>query len=100
MGLFRRTPPPLVGIDISTTAIKLLGLSAHGDSYRVDHYAVTPLPPEAIAEKNIVAPELVVEALEKVIKLAKVKVKHVAIAVSGSSVITKTITMPGDLPGK
>jgi len=100
LGLFRRTPPPLVGIDISTTAVKLLGLSAQGNGYRVDHYAVTPLPPEAITEKNIAVPELVVEAIEKVVKLARVKVKHAAIAVSGSSVITKIITMPGDLPDK
>lgn len=100
MGLFRRTPPPLVGIDISTTAVKLLGLSANGDGYRVDHYAVVPLAPEAIAEKNIAAPELVVEAIEKALKLARVKVKHAAIAVSGSSVITKIIIMPGDLPEK
>ncbi len=100
MGLLKRTPPPLIGIDISTTAVKLLGLSAHGDGFRVDHYAVTPLPPEAIAEKNIAAPELVVEAIEKAIKLARVKAKHVAIAVSGSSVITKIIVMPGDLPDK
>lgn len=100
MGLLRRTPPPLVGIDISTTAVKLLGLSANGDGYRVDHYAVAPLPPEAIVEKNIAVPEMVVEAIEKAVKLARVKVKHAAIAVSGSSVITKTIVMPGDLPDR
>ena len=98
MGLFRRTPPPLVGIDISTTAVKLLGLSNHGKGYRVDHYAVTALPPEAIVEKNIVVPEMVSEAIDKTIKLARVKIKHVAIAVSGSSVITKIITMPKDMP--
>lgn len=100
MGLFRRTPPPLVGIDISTTAVKLLGLSNDGSGYRVDHYAVTPLPPEAIVEKNIVVSEMVSEAIEKTIKLGRVKLKHVAIAVSGSSVITKIISMPKDMPEK
>jgi type IV pilus assembly protein PilM len=100
LGLFRRTPPPLVGIDISTTAVKLLGLSAHGGGYRVDHYAVTPLPQEAITDNNITVPEMVTEAIEKVVKLGRVKAKHAAIAVSGSSVITKTIVMPGDLPDK
>ena len=100
MGLFRRTPPPLVGIDISTTAVKLLGLSKDGSRYRVDHYAVTPLPSEAIVEKNIVVPEMVSEAIDKTIKLGRVKLKHVAIAVSGSSVITKIISMPKDMPEK
>ena len=100
MGLLRRTPPSLVGIDTSTTAIKLLGLSQQGNNLRVDHYAVAPLPPEAIVDRNIAAPELVGEAIEKSIKLARVKLKHVAIAVSGSSVITKTISMPGDMPAR
>ncbi|MBV1928898.1 MAG: pilus assembly protein PilM [Gammaproteobacteria bacterium] len=100
LGLFRRTPPPLVGIDISTTAVKLLGLSNDSNGYRVDHYAVTALPPEAIVENNIVVSEMVSEAIEKTIKLGRVKLKHVAIAVSGSSVITKIISMPKDMPEK
>ncbi|MEC9341119.1 MAG: pilus assembly protein PilM [Pseudomonadota bacterium] len=98
MGLLSRTPPPLVGIDISTTAVKLLGLSAVGDKYRIDSYAVVPLPPDSMAEKNIVAVDKVGEAIQRAVQRGKVKAKHAAVAVSGSSVITKVITMPADLP--
>jgi type IV pilus assembly protein PilM len=37
--------PPLVGIDISSTTVKLLELSRKGVDYRVESYAVAPLPP-------------------------------------------------------
>ena len=54
MGLITKSQPPLVGVDISSTAVKLLQLSRAGDRYRVEHYAVEPLPPNAVVDKNIV----------------------------------------------
>jgi type IV pilus assembly protein PilM len=46
--------PPLIGVDISSTAVKLLQLSQSGGRYRVEHYAVEPLPPNAVVEKTTV----------------------------------------------
>ncbi|MEK9593048.1 MAG: pilus assembly protein PilM, partial [Luminiphilus sp.] len=43
----------VLGIDISSTTVKLLELSREGDRYRVESYAVAPLPPEAVVEKNV-----------------------------------------------
>ncbi|MGV6851612.1 MAG: pilus assembly protein PilM, partial [bacterium] len=40
MGFFSSRTPPLVGLDISSTAVKLLQLSQTGNRYRVEHYAV------------------------------------------------------------
>ena len=54
MGLGTKTQSPLIGVDISSTAVKLLQLSRAGDRYRVEHYAVEPLPPSAVVEKNLV----------------------------------------------
>ena len=45
--------PPLLGIDISSTTVKLLELSCRGVDYRVESYAVAPLPPQAVIEKNV-----------------------------------------------
>ena len=59
MGLFGNAKPPLVGLDISSTAVKLLQLTESGGRYRVEHYAVEPLPPNAVVEKNIVEVEAV-----------------------------------------
>ena len=45
MGLLTPKAPPLIGVDISSTAVKLLQLTQAGARYRVEHYAVEPLPP-------------------------------------------------------
>lgn len=97
MGLLGNTKVPLVGVDISSTAVKLLQLSESGGRYRVEHYAVEPLPPNAVVEKNIVEVEAVGEAIKRAVARSGTKLKHGAAAVSGSSVITKIITMQGDL---
>jgi type IV pilus assembly protein PilM len=97
VGLLGNTKTPLVGIDISSTAVKLLQLSHTGGRYRVEHYAVEPLPPNAVAEKNIVEVEAVGEAIKRALNRAGVKLKHAAAAVAGSAVITKVIPMPANL---
>jgi len=97
VGLLGNTKAPLVGVDISSTAVKLLQLSESGGRYRVEHYAVEPLPPNAVVEKNIVEVEAVGEAIKRAVARSGTKLKHGAAAVSGSSVITKIIPMQGDL---
>jgi len=97
VGLLSTRTPPLVGIDISSTAVKLLQLSESGGRYRVDCYAVEPLPPNAVVEKNIVEVEAVGEALRRAVNRSGTKTKFAAAAVAGSAVITKIIPMPADL---
>ena len=97
MGLVTKTQPPLIGVDISSTAVKLLQLARTGDRYRVEHYAVEPLPPNAVVEKNLVEVEAVGEAIRRAVARSGSRIKHAAAAVSGSSVITKVIPMPADL---
>ncbi|MBB5016096.1 type IV pilus assembly protein PilM [Rehaibacterium terrae] len=86
-----------MGIDISSTAVKLLQLSQSGGRYRVEHYAVEPLPPNAVVEKNIVEVEAVGEAIKRAVVRSGTRLKHAAAAVAGSAVITKVIPMPGNL---
>lgn len=95
--LFKRTKPPLVGLDISSTAVKLLELSKSGSRYRVESYAVEPLPPNSVVEKNITDVEAVGEAIRRAIKRSGTRTRHASVAVAGSSVITKTIAMPAGL---
>lgn len=94
---FTRKKQPLVGIDISSSAVKLLELSQNSSGYRVEHYGVEPLPPNAINEKSISDVDAVGESIQKAIKRSGTKNKHCAMAVAGSSVITKVITMPASL---
>ncbi len=97
MGLFSPKSAPLIGVDISSTAVKVLQLSQAGTRYRVEHYAVEPLPPNAVVEKNIVEVEAVGEAIRRAVARSGSKAKQAAAAVAGSAVITRTITMPAEL---
>lgn len=97
MGLFATKMPPLLGVDISSTAVKLLQLSQTGGRFRVEHYAVEPLPPNAVVEKNIVEVEAVGEAIKRALARSGARARHAAAAVAGSAVITKTIPMQANL---
>ena len=87
----------MLGVDISSSSVKLLELSKQGERYRVESYSVEPLPPNAVVEKSINDVEAVGEVLKKVVSRSKTGVKNAAVAVSGSAVITKTIQMPAGL---
>jgi len=87
----------LAGLDISSSAVKLLELTRRGDRFVVEAYAVEPLPVDAVTDKQINQPELVAEAIKKAIQRAGTSTKNVAVAVAGSSVITKIIQMSASL---
>ncbi|MDF1822697.1 MAG: pilus assembly protein PilM [Alcanivoracaceae bacterium] len=87
----------MLGIDISSTAIKLLELSRSGGRYRVESYGVEPLPANAVQEKNIVDIEGVGDAIARLVQRTRPSVKLAAVAVAGSAVITKVIEMDGNL---
>ena len=97
MGLFGRRSAPIIGLDISSTAAKVLELSRSGDRYKVEAYSVEPLPPNAVVEKNIGDVESVGDAVRRAVKRSATKAKNVAVAVAGSAVITKIITMDRDM---
>jgi type IV pilus assembly protein PilM len=87
----------MVGLDISSTAIKLLELSRSGGRYRVESYTVEPLPANSVVEKSIADVEAVGEAIRRAVKRSGTKSKHAAVAVAGSAVITKVISMPASI---
>lgn len=97
MGLLGRKQTPLLGVDISSTSVKILELSRSGGNYKVESYAVEPLPPNSVVEKNITDAELVGEAIGRAVQKSNTKLKTAACAVAGSAVITKIISMPADL---
>lgn len=97
LGFLENKARPVLGLDISSTSVKLLELSRHGDGYRVESYAVKALPPNAVVEKNINEVEAVAEVVSAVADISKSKVKQASVAVAGSAVITKLIEMPAGL---
>lgn len=97
MGLLERRSTPVIGLDISSSAVKLIELFKVGERYRVESYAVEPLPPNSVVEKSISDVDAVGQAIRRAVKRSSTKNKYTAVAVPGSAVITKTITMPSDL---
>lgn len=97
LSFLEKKAKPVIGLDISSTSVKLLELSRSGDRYRVESYTVKALPPNAVVEKNIADSAAVAEVVRSMVKQSKTKLKHAAVAVAGSAVITKMIDMPADL---
>ena len=95
--LYRKPSKGLVGVDISSTTVKLLELSVKNGRYWVESYAVMPLPENSVVEKSILNPEAVADALERAVNLANPHTTHVAIAVPTSMVIHKIIEMDADM---
>ncbi len=88
---------PLLGLDITTSSVKLIELSMGGGQYRVESYAAEPTPHNAINEKAIVDAEAVGEAIRRAVKRSGAKSREAAIAISGDAAITKIIQMPKTL---
>ena len=100
MGIFSfldQQPKSLLGLDISSSAVKLLEISRSGSRYKVESYLVRPLPPNTVVEKNINDVEALADTIRKVVSQSRAKAKDAAVAVFGSSVITKVIEMPAEL---
>ena len=95
--LFGKRSTPVLGIDISATVIKLIELGKSGGGYKVESYAVEPLPANAVVDKNIADADAVGETIRRAVNKSGSRVKHAAVAVSGASVITKIVTMSADL---
>jgi type IV pilus assembly protein PilM len=98
---FGRKKAPLLGVDIGSTAVKLIELSQAGagsaHTYQVESCALEPLPPGAIAERKIADPQLVGEAIRKAVARSGTHAKAAAVAMPGAAAITKVITLPAGL---
>ena len=66
--LFRKKSQPLLGLDITTSSVKLIELSQSGKRFRVESYAAEPTPPSSVNEKAIVDAKAVGEAIRRAMK--------------------------------
>jgi type IV pilus assembly protein PilM len=93
--IFKPKTPPLIGADLSSSSIKLLELSDAGRGrYRVERYAIEPLPKDSIADGNINKLEAVAEALKRCHKRLGTNVRNLALALPNAAVISKKILVP------
>ncbi len=97
MGLFRRGRE-LFGLDIGSSAVKVVQLGGSGRSFELRAHAVVPLPHEAISEGVIKDPPAVVSAIKEAVGKAGIKVRDAAISVSGRELIVKKVQLPRATP--
>ena len=94
----RKANKGLMGVDISSTAVKVLELSVKGgNKFTVESYALIPLQDGLVVDKNILNEEAVADAVERAVNSARTSTKNVAFAVPSSMVITKVIEMDADM---
>jgi type IV pilus assembly protein PilM len=96
-GLFKKKNKTLLGVDISSTSVKILELSHNNGRYQVESYASEPLPANAVIEQSIGDEEAVGLVIKKALGKVRSSSKKAAIAVAGSAAITKNIEVTGGL---
>jgi type IV pilus assembly protein PilM len=88
----------LIGLDISSSAVKLVELAeAGGGQIRLERYAIEPLPRDAVTDGNISSMEAVAESIRRAWRRMGSSTKQVALALPAAAVITKKITLPAGL---
>lgn len=96
--LFNPKARPLLGLDISSSAVKLVELTAGGkQGYRVERYAIEVLPKDAVSDGNIANLEGVVDAVKRAWRRLGTSTRNVAMALPASAVITKKIIVAAGL---
>jgi type IV pilus assembly protein PilM len=96
--LFSRQPAPMIGLDISSSSVKLVELSQTQDGeWVLERCAMEPLEKGWVNEGNIENFEAVSETVRRVLSKSGTKAKQVAMALPASAVITKKIVLPAGL---
>ncbi len=96
--LFSRQPAPLIGLDISSSSVKLVELGRGKDGELIlERCAVEQLEKGWITDGNVEKFEEVADAIRRVVKKSGTKTKNVAMSLPASAVITKKIILPGGL---
>jgi type IV pilus assembly protein PilM len=84
----------LVGLDIGSSAIKLVQLRESKGRYILQKFGVKPLEPEVIVDGTVMDEGRVVSAIRELFDETGVKNKQVAVSISGHAVIVKKISLP------
>ncbi|MCK9381025.1 MAG: pilus assembly protein PilM [Sulfuritalea sp.] len=89
---------PLIGVDISSTAVKMVELVDAGKGQpRVERYAIEPLPKDSVVDGNLASLDAVADTLQRCWKRLGTTTRFIAMALPTAAVITKKITLPAGL---
>ena len=95
LDFFQTKSPSLIGVDIASTSLKLVELTETGKgTYRLERYAIEPLPKDTVTDGNIANLDQVSDALKRAWKRMGSRNRLVAMALPAAMVITKKIIVP------
>lgn len=99
LDLFQPKTPPLIGVDISSSSVKLVELSQapNNSGYIVERYAIEALPKDAVSDGNINNLDALAETLQRAWKRLGTKIKDISVALPAAAVITKKILLPAGM---
>jgi len=99
LDFLRAATPPLIGVDISSSSVKMVELSESPKKggYVVERYSIELLPKDAVSDGNINNLDAVSETLQRAWKRLGSRIRSVALALPAAAVITKKILLPAGL---
>lgn len=86
-------PKTMVGLDIGSSAIKVVELAQKGGEAHLIRFGMVDLAPEAIVEGEVMDRQLLVETIQNLFERTGIHSRRVVTGVSGRGVIVKKITM-------
>src|SRR5258708_22915697 len=90
--LLKPKAPPLFGLDISSSSVKMLEIVEAGKgAYRVERYAIQPLIRDTVGDGNISNLEQAADAVKRAHKRLGTRTKHGAMAVPTRAAIPNKI---------
>lgn len=96
--LLGRKHPPMIGLDISSSSVKLVELGRGADeAWVLERFASEPLGKGWIVDGQVEKFDEVAEALRRVVAKSGTRTRKVALAIPQSAVITKKIVLPEGL---
>ena len=84
----------IVGIDVGSSAVKVVRLRESRGSYHLENIGIMPLDPETIVDNTIMDSPAIIDVINNLLDSMKIKTKRVATSVSGHSVIIRKISLP------
>jgi type IV pilus assembly protein PilM len=95
---FKERTPPLIGVDVSSTSVKMVELTEGGKgAYRLEGYAIAPLAKDAVVDGNITGLDLVADGIKRAWKMLGTREKRLALALPAAAVISKKVLMQAGL---
>lgn len=95
---FTDLTPALIGVDISSTSVKMVELTDGGKgTYRLEGYSSVALPRDAVVDGNITGLDQVSDAIKQAWKLLGTREKRLAMALPAAAVISKKVLMPAGM---